>query len=251
MNSKIISHVRHPNYVAKREGLTYGRYNGAYYYAQDIENIIIPLVKTDRFWDLLSIKAVGSENHSIAFCHNYLHPEAYDWYKKFSDVIFVISDRNFIEPMMKHGKVILLPLSTDVATVKKYRVKEKDQDACFMGNMWGFRKQEVSELVPPEVHRFGEMPREELWSVVAHYKYVYAIGICAIEAQVLGCRLKMSRYRYPDPEKSFPIFDCRDAAKCLQEALDTLESTNQDFFDCTETETYKEAIDKYLRKDKK
>ena len=60
--------------------------------------------------------------------------------------------------------------------------------------------------------------------IIAQYKYCYAIGLCAEEAQVLGCKLKMSRYRYPDPEKAFPVLDCKDAAKMLQNELNKIDN---------------------------
>ena len=43
-----------------RNRLIHGKFNGAYYYAKEIEENIIPLVKTDRPWDLLGKRSTGS-----------------------------------------------------------------------------------------------------------------------------------------------------------------------------------------------
>ena len=89
-----------------------------------------------------------------------------------------------------------------------------------------------------------DQPRDHTaWDVVSDYADCYAIGLCAMEAQVLGCHLKMSRYRYPEPEKSFPILDCECAAKLLQEALDMLEEDRElEYVDCVKLKGYKKAL---------
>lgn len=221
--SIIIADHTHPAYVKKWENLTTGKYNGAYYYSQDIVRLIIPNVQTDRPWNTIGIKECGGEKRMIVFAHNYLHPEQYLWVKWYRDAIIVSSDSEAEKVLSRYARVIHLPLSVDTEEIAKHRVKKKTQDACYYGNPWGFKKQEINELVPPEVHRFGEMPREKAWDIIAQYKNCYAIGLCALEAQQLGCKLKMSRYRYPDPEKAFPILDCRDAAKMLQAELDKID----------------------------
>lgn len=220
---KVFVDHNHPNYVAKRNMLGSGKFNGAYYYSQDIENYILPLIKTDRPVNTIGIKDCGGTDRMIVFVHHYLHPEKYAWLKKFKDVIIVSSDLEANKVLKNFGTVIHLPLSVNTEEIAKHKVKKKTQDACYYGNQWAFKQKELKELVPPEVHRFGEMPRERAWDVIAKYKRCYAIGLCAIEAQVLGCKLEMSRYRYPDPEKAFPVFDCKDAAKMLQKELDKID----------------------------
>lgn len=221
---RIIVKHDNPNYLAKWRALPEGsRYNGAYYYSKDIEKYIVPNIKTDRPINVIGVRGCGGKHRMIVFIHHYLHPEMYDWLKRYRDIIIVGSDKEFLEKLSHLGKTIHLPLSVNVEEIEKHKVKKKTKDACYMGNPWKFKQQELSELLPEDVDKFPPMPKEQLWDEVAKYKYCYAIGLCAIEAQVLGCKLKMSRYRYPHPAKSFPVLDCKDAAKILQEKLDEID----------------------------
>lgn len=229
---RIIVNYQHPNYLAKWNALPSGKFNGAYYYSQDIENYILPHIQTERPVNTIGIHDCGGENDMIVFVHHYLHPENYKWLKRFKNIIIVSSDYEADKVLKGFGNVIHLPLSVPVAEVAKHK-KKKTQNACYIGNPWSFKQQELRELVPPEVHRFGEMPREQLWDVMAEYKIVYAIGLCAIEAQVLGAKLEMSRYRYPDPAKSFPVLDCGDAGKALNIAIKRIED-GETYVDCSE-----------------
>ena len=240
--SKVTIHYNDVNYVRKWADLPSGKFNGAYYYSRDIEEHLAPLLTTKRPINVLGTICCGGVDHMVVFIHNYLNPKAYGWLKRYNDVIVVSSDYNVEDEILKNHKVIHLPLSVNVEEIAKHKVKKKTKDACYMGNQWVFKKQELAELVPPEVHRFGEMEREKLWDIVAEYKYAYAIGLCAIEARVLGCRLKMSRYRYPDPEGKFKVFDLREAAVCLQEAIDIIEQGETNYVDCAKLASYKKFI---------
>lgn len=221
----IIVKSNHPAYEARRNALPKtDRFNGAYYYSKDIEHIICPLLTTDRPINVLGIKECGGEDHMIVFVHHYVNvAKRYAWLAQYKDLIIVSSDSQADKVLRHFGKVIHLPLSVNTEEIKKHCVEKKTEDACFYGNPWGFRRQEIEELVPPEVHRFGSMPREKAWDIIAKYKYCYAIGLAAIEASVLRCRLRMSRYRYPNPAQAFPILDCKQAAGMLQRALEILE----------------------------
>ena len=243
--SKVYIHYNDINYVRKWENLPSGKFNGAYYYSRDIEEHLAPYLTTKRPINVIGTVCCGGVDHMVVFIHNYLNSKAYGWLSRYNDVIVVSSDYNVEDEILKNHKVIHLPLSVNVEEIAKHKVKKKTEDACYMGNQWVFKKQELAELVPPDVHRFGEMDREKLWDIVAKYKYAYAIGLCAIEARVLGCRLKMSRYRYPDPEGKFKVFDLREAAVCLQEAIDILETTGDPYVDCTKLDSYKKAIDSH------
>ena len=58
---------------------------------------------------------------------------------------------------------------------------------------------------------------------IAPYEELYAIGRCAIEGMVLGCKIKpFLMDRYPDPNY-WKILDNKDAAKILQKELDKID----------------------------
>lgn len=199
-------------------------HNGAYYYSNEIVKNIIPLVKTDRPWDTLGMKGVGSYDRSIVFIHHNLNFDSvYKWLKRYKDLILVVSSWETYAAAQDAGyKVIFLPLSVDVSYVEQFKT-EKTKKACYAGNKWKFKADDISKYVPDLVDfPPKDLPREELLKFIAPYKQCYAVGRCAIEAKVLGCDIKVCDSRYPDP-KFWKVLDNKDAAKKLQEELDKVD----------------------------
>lgn len=215
--------IRDRNFQAYRKAFPSGRNNGAYYYAQEIEKNIIPLVKTDRNWDCLGMKLTKHFDHSIIFLHHNLNfSSTYRWLKKYHNLILVASSWATFAAAQDAGyKVVYLPLSVDTEYVKQFKT-EKTKDACYAGNKWGFKENDIAKYVPDSVDfPPSNLPRDELLEFIAPYKKCYAIGRCAIEARVLGCRIMKCDSRYVP--KDFPILDNRDAAKILQRELDKID----------------------------
>lgn len=214
------------NYRSHRKTFKNGAHNGAYYYAQEIEKNIVPLVKTDRNWDLLGMKFTNHYPHSIIFIHHCLDwDRAYNWLEKCKDFILVVSTKPTLEWAKSKGyPAIFLPLSIDVEYVKQFKT-EKTKRACYAGNRWAFKKEQEDKNIPRYVEFPPEnLPREELLKFIAPYKELYAIGRCAIEGMVLGCKVKpFLMDRYPDPNY-WKILDNKDAAKILQRELDKIDS---------------------------
>lgn len=199
-------------------------HNGAYYYSKEIVENIIPLVKTDRPWDTLGMKGVGSLDHAIVFIHHNLNfGTTYKWLRKYKDLVLIASSWTTYANAQDAGhKVIFLPLSIDVDYVKKFKA-DKTKKACYAGNRWKFKTDDILKYVPDGVDfPPKDLPREELLRFMAPYKQCYAIGRCAIEAKVLGCEIKVCDSRYPDP-KFWRVLGNRDAAKRLQEELDKVD----------------------------
>lgn len=200
-------------------------HNGAYYYSNEIVENIIPLVKTDRPWDTLGIKGVGSYDRAIVFIHHCLDwDRVYKWLERYQDLVLVVSTYPSLEWAKSKGyKAIFLPLSIDVEYVKQFRTK-KTKDACYAGNRWAFKKEQEDKNLPRDLDfPPKDLDREELLKFIAPYKECYAIGRCALEAMVLGCKIKpFLMDRYPDP-KYWKVLDSKDAAKILQRELDKIE----------------------------
>jgi hypothetical protein len=202
-----------------------GKHNGAYYYAKEIEENIVPLVKTDRNWDLLGMKFTQHYSHSIVFIHHCLDWDmVYPWLEKLKDPILVVSTYPTLEWAQSKGyKAIFLPLSIDVGYVKKFSTK-KTKNACYAGNRWAFKKEQEDKHLPNDLDfPPADLERDDLLRFMAPYKKCYAIGRCAIEAMVLGCKIMpFLMDRYPDP-KYWKILDNRDAAAILQKELDKID----------------------------
>lgn len=216
--------VDNRNYIAYRKAFPEGRYNGAYYYAKEIEENIIPLVKTDRNWDCLGMRQTPHFDHSIIFLHHNLNfDQVYKWLKKYKDIVLVASSKITYKAAQDAGyKVIYLPLSVDVEYVRQFKTK-KTKRACYAGNRWKFKDADLAKLVPDYVdYPPANLPREELLKFMAPYKECYAIGRCAIEAKILGCKIKKCDSRYPDV-RYWKIVDNRDAAKKLQNELNKID----------------------------
>lgn len=210
-------------YIGLRKCLANGRHNGAYYYSLEIVKNIIPNIKTDRPWDTLGVRGVGSINRAIVFLHHNICPSKnYSWLSKYDDQILVTSNR-MVEKWAKTigRKVIFLPLSVDVEYVKQFKT-EKTKDACYSGNRWKFKDADLAKYVPDGVdYPPKDLEREELLKFIAPYRKCYCIGRCAIEAQILGCEVMKCDHRYKPSD--FPVLDNKDAAKILQEELDRID----------------------------
>ena len=212
----IIDHT-HPEYEARLKLSAADKFNGAFYYSQEIVKNIIPEVQTDRNWVTINIPGVAYD-HSVVFIHHNLRPaRVYDWLRKYDDLILVCGIPETAEQLGHLGKAIWLPLSVDTEYVKQFR-RPKTEYLAFAG-----RPSKANAFFPPETDYLTAMPREEFLPALAKYKYVYAVGRTAIEAKILGCKVLRYDVRFPDPSR-WEVLDNRDAAKILQEKLDELDN---------------------------
>lgn len=213
----IINH-NHPLYKAKRTKQGYGKYNGAYYYSQDICKYIIPNVKTDRTWVTVRIEECTENlDHSIVFIHNNRNPNLYQYLQKYKDVICVCSTPRTYDNMIFYGTPVLLPLSVNVDNIKRYKVKEKTKEMAFAG-----RRLKMTNRIPAEADILTDMPQTSLIREMAKYKKIYAVGRTAIQAKILGCEIGVYDSLYPDPN-FWKVVDCKDAAKMLQTIIDKID----------------------------
>lgn len=215
--------TNNPNYVKKRAKLGAGQFNGAYYYSQEIVKNIIPNVKTDRPWDTLGMKDVGTYDHAIVFIHHNIEMDrVYSWLKDYNDLVLVTSSPYTQEWAEKAGyKAVYVPLSIDTEYVKKFK-KRKTKDTCFCGNIWSFRKDEIAKTIPEGVDfQPKDVCREDLLRFMATYKKVYAIGRCALEAKCLGAEILQCYKKFP--VEHWKLMDNKEAAKILQEGLDKID----------------------------
>lgn len=215
----IIDHTW-PKYIQARNKIGKNRWNGAYYYSKEIVQNIIPNVKTDRNW--ITIKSgEDAVDHSIVFVHNNVNFEnAYEYLKKYKDIIYVVGLPDMLERASKFGKAVYLPLSVDVNYVKKFK-REKTKEVAFVGR---------KEVRVRSKYKFSKdvdfiegLSREELLSKMAEYKKIYAIGRTAIEGRILGCEILPYHPRLQDPS-IWKVLDNKDAAKILQKALDKIDN---------------------------
>ena len=214
----IIDHNSVP-YRLKWANAGKNKYNGAYYYSKEIVANIIPNVKTDRNWITVNVQGYGCD-HAIVFIHNNLHPQNYEWLKRYSDLILVCGIPETVEKVAHLGKAIYLPISVDVDYVKQFRVDDKTKEAAFVGRP--AKKRGVT--LPDDIDYIEGLPRPAMLKQMAQYKTVYAVGRCAIEAKILKCRLKAYDPRFPKVSR-WKILDNKDAAKMLQKELDRIDGS--------------------------
>ena len=208
--------VDNPLYLRKLTGIG-SDINGARYYAEEIERIIVPRVTTDRSWVLLNVEGM-CEDHSIVFVHNNLQPQTlYSWLKDYEDIILVCGMPDTVRKVQHLGRAVYLPLSVDVAEVESYR-REKDRDTCYVGRRSKLR----IAPVPEGTDIISGVYRDILLRKLAHYRRAYAVGRCAIEARILGCEVLPFDKRYPDPSV-WRVIDSRDAATMLQGLIDGID----------------------------
>lgn len=216
--------ARNKLYAKVRMYAELDRFNGAYYYAKEIEDNIIPLVNTDRNWVLInSLGYIPCPGHSIVFIHNNLNPERYEWLKDSDDLVLVCGVPETCEKVKHLGKAVYLPLSVDtkyVENYKKYRPKRLKnlKDVAFVGR----RKKIKLGHIPDGTDIITDMSRAQLLKAMARYKKVYAVGRTAIEAKILGCEVLPYDFRFPNPS-IWEVIDNRTAANILQSYLDIID----------------------------
>lgn len=217
----IIDHT-HPLYASKRKSLTNGnQYNGAYYYSKEIVKNIIPNVKTDRDWITIRLPEMTVHpDHAIVFIHNNRNPNYYSYLKEYKDCILVCGLPQTAENLRFFGKTIYLPLSVDVESVKKYRVKNKTKEIAYAGRK--IKLEYMNNRVPKGTEILSDMPQSKLLREMAKYKKVYASGRTALQAKVLGCEVLPHETNFPDP-KFWKVIDNKDAAKMLQEKINIID----------------------------
>lgn len=193
------------------------RFNGAFYYSREIVKNIIPNVKTTRNW--ITINAGGMPiHHSIVFVHDNLKPQrSLQWLASGRDLIMVCGVESTMDKVKRYGIPVFLPLSVDVEYVKQFNTK-KTKDTAYVGR----KGKPGTEELPSDIDYISGMKREDLLKEMAKYKKVYAVGRCAIEAKILGCKVLPYDRRFPDPSV-WKILDNKDAAKMLQLELDKID----------------------------
>lgn len=210
----IINHLN-SRYRMIRELSGNNKYNGAYYYSKEICDRIIPNIETDYNWITVNVEGYA-EDHSIVFIHNNLHPEYYDWLKRYKDLVLVCGIPETAERMKYLGRTIYLPLSINVAEVEAYR-RKKTRDTAFAGR----KSKRKDRYFGSGVEYLEGLPREALLARMAVFRNIYAVGRTAIEAACLGCKILPYDDRFPDPS-IWKVIDNLEAAKMLQEELNKL-----------------------------
>ena len=222
-----------PDYLELRNNLYGGKNNGCWFYAKEIAKNIIPNVKTNREWNTVGRELEGMHDGMILFLHDNATPWHYSWLKNYNDLVLVCSSQYTADSVKYWGHIVLLPMSVDVEYVKKFRVKEKTKDTCFVGNPWV--KQNIRSMTSPNglpngVDVLSGISRTKLLRELAKYKKAYAIDRCAIEAKVLGCELLELDTRY-SVDHIGEVLDNKDAAKILQAELDKIDGGNDGYKD--------------------
>ena len=212
----IISHD-HAAYRKKWQTSGVNQYNGAFYYSKEIVKNIIPNVKTNRNWITVNVHGAGCDD-AIVFIHNNLHPERYEWLRKYNNLVLVCGVKETVKKVEHLGHAIYIPLSIDTEYVKQFRVEEKTKDVAFVGRR---SKRRLGDL-PDGIDYLQGIRRQKLLPMVAEYRSVYAVGRSAIEAVCLGCKVLPYDKRFPNPSV-WKVLDNKDAARMLQRELDRID----------------------------
>lgn len=237
----------HRKYKEKRDRLNKARWNGAYYYSREIVDNIIPNVKTDRNWITVNLPGVGCD-HSIVFIHNNLHPENYEWLKKYKDIVLVCGVEETCKKVQHLGKTIYLPLSIDTEEVLKHK-QEKRRGAAYAGR--ASKRRMLRSNIPNNVALVEGLPRGQFLDELAKYEIVYAVGRVAIEAKALGAKIAVYDERFPNPD-IWKVLDNKEAAKMLQAELDKIDGNQEEpSMDWLKADLIKYAEDRGIFVDKR
>lgn len=192
--------------------------NGANIYSQLICKFFVPNIKTDRNW--VTINVGKCVDNSIVFIHSNINTaKRYGFLKDYKNLILVCSQISTMKAVENFGKAVYLPLSIDTNYVEKFRTYFKDRCCCYAGRK---AKNGVDALKCTGIDFLYDIPHDELLHRMAHYHYVYAVGLTAIEAKCLGCNVLAYDDRFPDPSV-WKVKDCRQMIPELQRLIDKFE----------------------------
>lgn len=222
-----ISNITHlnKNYPDKIALNNWRKFNGAYYYSVEIVKNMIPLIETKR--SFVTINTGKAHNHAIVFIHNNIRSEVtYDYLHRYKDLIMVCGLKETQQRLAYYfpeHTVIYLPLSVDIDYLKQFFIPfdKKPYDKCYAGRFGKF-SDSGDPLAMFKVKMLTNMPREELLPEMAKYRYVYAVGRCAIEAQVLGCQIINYDKRFPANVK-WEVHDNKEMAKVLNQMIKAID----------------------------
>lgn len=228
----------HPTYRFGRLRKHHGLYNGAYFYAKEIEDIILPKINHSRVTIVTAGSVIFSSHQipdrAIIVCHHNINTVGtYGRYLN-RGMLWITSKKSTMKKLKDaNEKAVYIPLSIDTKYVKKFRQK-KTKDIAFVGNKWGFKRHYLNNL-PDNIDQLYNLPREELLTEMAKYKTIIAEGRCNIEAQVLGCKVKLPDYGNGIDVVKREVVDSREvidlwkkAIQNHQKAIDKWEKTRID-----------------------
>lgn len=191
--------------------------NGANIYSQLICKYFVPNIITNRNW--VTINVNKCYDNSIVFIHSNLNTaKKYKFLKNYKNLILVCSQRSTCKAVENLGKTIYLPLSVDIDYIKQFDQHRHDKNACYAG-----RKGKNGSAQLKNVDFLSNIPHEELLYRMAQYKYVYAVGLTAIEAKILGCNVLPYDDRFPDPSV-WKVKDIRQMIQIFQEMIDNIDN---------------------------
>lgn len=202
----------------KNKEYTYPCENGAHIYSQLICKHFVPNIITNRNW--VTVNCGKAVDNSIVFIHSNLNTEKkYAYLKDYKNLILVCSQKSTMRLMENLGKTLYLPLSIDLDYIKSFRCSTKDRQCCYAGR----RGKCGMDSLPKQIDYLYDISHEELLSRMAHYLYVYAVGLTALEAKALGCNVLPYDQRFPDPSV-WIVRDIKQMIPEFQKALDNLEN---------------------------
>jgi len=186
---------------------------------------MIPLIETKR--PFVTINTGKAYNHAIVFIHSNIKLEStYKYLHNYKDLILVCGlpeTQLKMSTLFPEHRSIYLPLSVDVDEVKKYYIpfEDKPYEKCYAGRAGKFSIGN-DPLAMFKVKMITNLPREELLKEMAKYKYVYAVGRVAIEAQIVGSKVLNYDKRFA-PNVTWDIEDNKDMAILLNKMIQGLD----------------------------
>mgnify|MGYP003509219024 CR=1 FL=1 len=175
-----------------------GKNNGAYWYAKEIEELILPTFNALP----ICVVTAGAKLYtsrdipagSVIICHDNRSTFKSYWKLYGRGNLWVCSKHSSVDTLKAKGEnAVYVPLSIDTGYIKQFKLKKRTKDTAFVGNAWGFKKSYLKSL-PPDSTQLSDMPREALIKEMAKYKHVIAEGRCLMEAQTLGAKCEVPQY---------------------------------------------------------
>lgn len=220
LNTPIILGINTHRFIKwhSKQGIT--RNNGSYWYAKEIEDIILPHINK-RLFIVTAAASIYNKHeipdNAIVVCHdNRSTVNSYGFLFQ-KNILWICSKHSTVKTLIREGeRAVYIPLSIDTEHVKKFKSR-KTKGTAYVGNSWAFKKSYLSSL-SKDIAQLSNLDRDDLLKEMAKYKNVIAEGRCLMEAQALGCKCETPKYENLE-SVYVELLDSRDAIPFWKEAL--------------------------------
>lgn len=224
--------------------------NGSYWYARELEEIILPGINVNAYVITAGAKLYRKyevPSGAVIVCHD--NRTTFESYGKHfgNDILWICSKYSTVATLQGYGEnAVYVPLSIDTRYVEQFK-RKKTKDIAYVGNSWAFKK-DYLESLPKSIQQLSGMERDTLLKEMAKYKRVIAEGRCLMEAQVLDAKCEVPLYGDGIESVYVEALDSREVIPEWREVLEQHYANRGDVCILRAVKIFNDLLDKKSRR---